>query len=210
MDRVFEPMHPAVAVAGPITPQQETFSPEQQWRPNAVLGVVMASTVAISLAALVALLMWRQWMNARQELQQQRQLQLLERLQSLPPQKSAPQSEPAAPPAWTEPLPPIRVAIPDRLPAVAAPPPANVSEAPGREGDALSSATRPSELPELLGVVRVPGSEGSAIFSTASGSVSTAVGEAIGASGWRLQKVSSDQVEIERDGERQQLSLGGR
>ena len=210
MDRVFEPMRPVVAVSRPITPQQESFPTEQHWRSNAVLGVVLASTAAISLAALVAVLMWRQWMNTRQELQQQRQLQLLERLQSLPAQKSAPSREPAAPPARVEPLPPIRVAIPDNMPAMAAPPPENVSTDQEMEGDALSSATRPSELPELLGVVRIPGSEGSAIFSTASGSVSTAVGEPIGASGWRLQEVTSDQVKIERDGESQQLSLGGR
>ena len=210
MDRVFEPMRPVVAVDRPITPQQEAFPTEQHWRSNAVLGVVLTSTVAISLAALVALLMWRQWMNTRQELQQQRQLQLLERLQSLPAQKSAPSREPAAPPAQVEPLPPIRVALPDKLPLVAAPTPANVSKDQEMEGDALSSAASHYELPELLGVVRVPGSEGSAIFSTASGSVSTAVGEPIGASGWRLQEVASDQVKIERNGESQQLSLGGR
>lgn len=205
MDRVFEPVRPVVAITPPITPEQESLDRRPVWRSKAVLGVVLISSAAISLAALTALLMWRQWMETRQQLQQERQLQLLERLQPLPQQQLTPAR--TTPPAPSAPLPPIRVDVPEMFPAIAPPPPARVQEGQSR---AHGAAAMPQELPELLGVVRVPGSAGSAIFRTGAGSVSTAVGEPIGASGWRLQEVSRDQVQIERDGTRQRLSLGGR
>ena len=205
MDRVFEPVRPVVAITPPITPEQESLDRRPVWRSKAVLGVVLISSAAISLAALTALLMWRQWMETRQQLQQERQLQLLERLQPLPQQQLTPAR--TTPPAPSAPLPPIRVDVPEMFPAIAPPPPARVQE--GQSG-ANEAAAMHQKLPELLGVVRVPGSAGSAIFRTGAGSVSTAVGEAIGASGWRLEEVTRDQVEIERDGTRQRLSLGGR
>lgn len=208
MDRVFEPVRPVVAMTPPITPEQESFERRPVWRSKAVLGVVLISSAAISLAALTALVMWRQWMETRQQLQQERQLQLLERLQPLPQQQLTPaRTTPPTPAAPSAPLPPIRVDVPEMFPAIAPPPPARVQEGQNRANEA---AAMPKELPELLGVVRVPGSAGSAIFRTGTGSVSTAVGEPIGASGWRLREVSRDQVEIERDGTRQRLSLGGR
>ena len=73
MDRVFEPVRPVVAITPPITPEQESLDRRPVWRSKAVLGVVLISSAAISLAALTALLMWRQWMETRQQLQQERQ-----------------------------------------------------------------------------------------------------------------------------------------
>lgn len=208
MDRVFEPVRPVDAITPPITPQRESLDRRPVWRSKAVLGVVLISSTAISLVALTALLMWRQWMETRQQLRQERQLQLLERLQPLPQHQLTPtRTTPPAPPTPSAPLPPIRVDVPEMFPAIAPPPPARVQE--GQSG-ANEAAAMPQKLPELLGVVRVPGNAGSAIFRTGAGSVSTAVGEAIGASGWRLEEVTRDQVEIERDGTRQRLSLGGR
>ena len=62
-------------------------------------------------------------------------------------------------------------------------------------------------VPELLGVVKVPGRSGSAIF-TRRHSLSTGVGEPIGSSGWILEHVQADQVVIRNGSDTLQLSLG--
>ena len=63
-------------------------------------------------------------------------------------------------------------------------------------------------VPELLGVVKVPGRSGSAIFSTGGNSLSTGVGEPIGSSGWILEQVQADRVVIRQGNDTLQLSLG--
>ena len=128
-------------------------------------------------------------MQARDELQHQRQLQLLERLK--------PTSEPAAAPA---PMPPLRVEIPPVIPPAAMLDPAG--ELPS------STAASSAVVPELLGVVKVPGRSGSAIFSTGGNSLSTRVGEPIGSSGWILEQVQADRVVIRQGSDTLQLSLG--
>ena len=200
MDRVFEPVAPVVtkvaeaqAAEAPATRQR--FSA----RPRTLVALLLAVSLVSCTAAGVALLLWRQWLSARHDLRQERQLQLLERLGPLPSQ-APPKAEPPA----VAPLPvaaPIRVAIPAELPPLAPLPAA---------ATAAATAAEPQDLPELLGVVQVPGQAGSAIFNTKGGSVSSGVGEPIGATGWRLDTLGSDQVDISRNGLRRQLSLGGR
>jgi hypothetical protein len=108
-----------------------------------------------------------------------------------PPPQPAPQLPPANPePGWFEPVAPIRVPVPTAQPAAQAP--------------------APLPLPELLGVVQVPGRGGTAIFNTATGSITAAVGETIGSSGWQLQSVASDQVQVSHQGLVRSLSLSGR
>ncbi len=63
-------------------------------------------------------------------------------------------------------------------------------------------------VPELLGVVKVPGRSGSAIFTTGGNSLSTGVGEPIGSSGWMLEQVQADRVVIRQGNDTLQLSLG--
>jgi type II secretory pathway component PulK len=58
-------------------------------------------------------------------------------------------------------------------------------------------------------VVQAKGRGGSAIFSLNGTSTSTAVGEAIGATGWRLHAAEADSVVIERNGQQQRVSIGG-
>jgi ABC-type branched-subunit amino acid transport system ATPase component len=65
-------------------------------------------------------------------------------------------------------------------------------------------------MPELLGVVQVPGRGGTAIFNTTTGSVTAAIGENIGSSGWHLQSVANDQAQIIRQGIVRVLSLSSR
>ena len=97
-------------------------------------------------------------------------------------------------------MPPLRVEIPPVIPPAASLDP--VLELPG------STTTTSAVVPELLGVVKVPGRSGSAIFSTGGNSLSTGVGEPIGSSGWILEQVQADQVVIRQGSDTLQLSLG--
>ena len=81
---------------------------------------------------------------------------------------------------------------------------------PTKPAAAGTSNTATPPLPELLGVVQVPGRGSTAIFNTSNGSVTAAIGDAIGNSGWRLQSASNDQAQISRQGVIHQLSLSSR
>ena len=200
MDRVFEPVAPVVTkVAEAQAAEAPATRPRLSARPRTLVALLLAMSLVSCTAAGVALLLWRQWLSARHDLRQERQLQLLERLGPLPSQ-APPKAEPPAVAALPVAA-PIRVAIPAELPPLAPLPAA---------ATAAATAAEPQDLPELLGVVQVPGQTGSAIFNTKGGSVSSGVGEPIGATGWRLDTLGSDQVDISRNGLRRQLSLGGR
>ena len=201
MDRVFAAVNPLndtalVAVAEPTAPETaqvqeeaEITAPPSPWRQRRWWLLLGSLCLLSSSAAVTAGLLWRGWMQARDELQHQRQLQLIERLK--------PASEPAPAPA---PMPPLRVEIPPVIPPAATLDPA--SELPGSPSAASAVA------PELLGVVKVPGRSGSAIFSAGGNSLSTGVGEPIGSSGWILEQVQADQVVIRQGNDTLQLSLG--
>lgn len=64
-----------------------------------------------------------------------------------------------------------------------------------------------SSAPQLVGVVQVPGQNGSAIFQIGGSSTSAAVGESIGSSGWRLRSASGDSAVIEKGGEQRRVSI---
>ena len=201
MDRVFAAVNPLngtalVAVAEPTAPAPAPIqedagvaAPPSPWRQRRWWLLLGALCLLSSSAAVTAGLLWRGWMQARDELQHQRQLQLLERLK--------PASEPTPAPAA---MPPLRVEIPPVIPPAAPLDPAG--ELPG--APAASGAV----VPELLGVVKVPGRSGSAIFSTGGNSLSTGVGEPIGSSGWILEQVQADRAVIRQGNETLQLSLG--
>jgi len=206
MDRVFETLEPSGSRAE--SPRTEPLSalPSASPKPprlSTPVALVIGLTLVSAVAGLFSMLLWRSWMEARQDLHQERQLLVLERLRQLgplsapnptltaPPPQPAPQLPPANPePGWFEPVAPIRVPVPTARPAAQAP--------------------APLPLPELLGVVQVPGRGGTAIFNTATGSITAAVGETIGSSGWQLQSVASDQVQVSHQGLVRSLSLSGR
>jgi len=206
MDRVFETLEPSGSRAE--SPRAEPLSalPSASPKPprlSTPVALVIGLTLVSAVAGLFSMLLWRSWMEARQDLHQERQLLVLERLRQLgplsapnptltaPPPQPAPQLPPANPePGWFEPVAPIRVPVPTARPAAQAP--------------------APLPLPELLGVVQVPGRGGTAIFNTATGSITAAVGETIGSSGWQLQSVASDQVQVSHQGLVRSLSLSGR
>ena len=201
MDRVFAAVNPlngtalvAVAeqtapVTAPIQEDADVAAPPSPWRQRRWWLLLGALCLLSSSAAVTAGLLWRGWMQARDELQHQRQLQLLERLK--------PASEPTPAPAA---MPPLRVEIPPVIPPAAKLDPAG--ELPG------STAASGAVVPELLGVVKVPGRSGSAIFTTGGNSLSTGVGEPIGSSGWILEQVQADRVVIRQGNDTLQLSLG--
>ena len=64
-----------------------------------------------------------------------------------------------------------------------------------------------SSAPQLVGVVQVAGQSGSAIFQIGGSSTSAAVGESIGASGWRLRSAGGDNAVIEKGGEQLRVSI---
>ena len=64
-----------------------------------------------------------------------------------------------------------------------------------------------ANLPQLVGVVQVPGQPASAIFQVNGSSTSAAAGESIGNSGWRLQSANGDSAVIERQGVQRRISI---
>ena len=64
-------------------------------------------------------------------------------------------------------------------------------------------------IPQLTGVVKGPGGSSSAIFQLGQGSVSAGIGEAIGSSGWVLTDLTDSDAVISRNGQSQNLSVGG-
>ena len=201
MDRVFAAVNPLngtalVAVAESTAPETAQVQDETAvaaapslWHQRRWWLLLTGLCLLSSSAAITAGMLWRGWMQARDELQHQRQLQLIERLK--------PSAEAAPTPAA---MPPLRVEIPPVIPPAASLDP--VLELPG-----AAPAGR-SVVPELLGVVKVPGRSGSAIFSSGGNSLSTGEGEPIGSSGWILEHVQADQVVIRKGSDTLQLSLG--
>ena len=81
------------------------------------------------------------------------------------------------------------------------------SSSAGSTGAAASAAASGAAMPQLVGVVQIPGRSGSAIFQTGGSSTSAGVGELIGSSGWRLRSATGDSAVIERGGEQRRLSI---
>ena len=75
--------------------------------------------------------------------------------------------------------------------------------------EAPPSAGSPAgPLPLLVGVVGAPGKAGTAIFQLGGSTSSVGVGEAIGASGWRLRSADGDSVLIEQAGTMRRIAIG--
>jgi hypothetical protein len=99
----------------------------------------------------------------------------------------------------------LRVPINRRI-ASPAPASAAATTTPSRPGGPASPVAA-ADLPQLVGVVQVPGRPGSAIFQVSGSSTSAAAGESIGGSGWRLQSANGDSAVIERDGIQRRISI---
>ena len=205
--------------------------PSHRAKPGLLLALTTGAVVVATGAALVVLGLWNQ---SQQAIQQERNMLLIERLRNMGPSSSDATSQatadataegdqssataagaaqggdlPPPPPGepWVEEL--------AALPATGAPlagvlrVPVNgriTSPAPEASGNSKSGATG-SSAPQLVGVVQVAGQSGSAIFQIGGSSTSAAVGESIGASGWRLRSAGGDSAVIEKGGEQLRVSI---
>ena len=62
-------------------------------------------------------------------------------------------------------------------------------------------------IPELVGIVNLPGKAGSAIFQVGSDSVNAGIGDRIGCTDWRLASTGQDSAVIEKEGEQRRLTI---
>jgi len=204
-----------------------------QHQPALVIAAVGLTVTTLAGSALIGLSLWSQ---GQQALRQERNMLLVERLRAMGsagvPASAGTPAEPALEPvdaALAEagdelPPPPVEPWMEElaTLPASSAPR-ADVLKVPmssrvTRPAPAAATGAGPSQprpapqsddpsLPQLVGVVQVPGQSGSAIFQVGGSSTSAAIGDSIGSSGWRLQSASGDAAVIERNGQQRRISI---
>ena len=233
LNRVFEPEKP-IEVEFCDSPRQAPLQaveptlvinplPSHRAKPGLLLALTTGAVVVATGAALVVLGLWNQ---SQQAIQQERNMLLIERLRNMSQaaaqatadataegDQSSATAAGAAQGGDLQPPPPGEAWVEElaALPATGAPlagvlrVPVNgriTSPAPEASG---SSGGR--SAPQLVGVVQVPGQGGSAIFQIGGSSTSAAVGESIGASGWRLRSAGGDSAVIEKGGEQLRVSI---
>ena len=173
-------------VAAPLPTTRLSIQP---WQQLTLIGVTLGALLCSAWLA-------RSWQLSEQALYRERNLALTEKLKA----RAIP--SPSAPPKATESeAEPETVATLPSLEPLTLPLSAAIAPAP-------LSKPAPMSQPALVGVVH---SEmgGSAIFQLDNQSLSATPGESIGNSGWSLLSLSSTGAVIERNGERQSLSIGG-
>ena len=194
MDRVFQPASAQQAElndAIEVDVRETTSTEANRTRPALLLQSKQWLLAGLMLCALGSGLgLYQGWSSAQRQLRLERNARLLSDLRNLTPNEepaASPTSEVLPPPppeeAWITQLPPL---------------PALPSE----------SAAPAEALPELVGVVQIPGQRGSAIFQQGKSSSNALIGEQIGSSGWRLVSIQSDGAVIERSGVRRRVSIG--
>ncbi len=195
--------------------------------------LLVGTSLLVTLTTGFTLLGLTLWQQSQQAMRQERSMLLVERLRALGPAVAPPAPDLTNP---LQPSPPAQ-ALPDAaggdglpppplepwmeelasLPTqvlqvpmssrVSSPAPAVTAPAPVQPQPAKPAPPAPTNLPQLVGVVQVPGRPASAIFQVDGSSTSAASGESIGNSGWRLQSASGDAAVIERDGVQQRISI---
>ena len=171
-------------VAAPLPTTRLSIQP---WQQLTLIGVTLGALLCSAWLA-------RSWQLSEQALYRERNLALTEKLKA----RAIP--SPSAPPKATEPeADPETVATLPSLEPLTLPLSAAIAPVP---------APAPLSQPALVGVVHAEVG-GSAIFQLDNQSLSATPGESIGNSGWSLLSLSSTGAVIERNGERQSLSIGG-
>lgn len=228
MNRVFSP-EPSIELEviepTPAQPPASRNLDKQRLTLTAGLGALIGLTAASAAG-------WILWFQQQQALQQERNLLLIERIRTLnsaannnaanPPSinSNGPSSElPPAPPEepWMHELAslPSSSASPARVLQVPAnnnigtpPPPAlRIGESRRSRGEGIATSATSTNLPQLVGVIQTPDRSGSAIFQINATSISAAIGETIGGSGWTLRATDADSAVIERNGRQQRVSI---
>ena len=191
MDRVFQPASAQQAElndAIEVDVRETAATEANRTRPILRLQSRQWLLAGLILCALGSGLgLYQGWTSAQRQLRLERNARLLSDLRNLTPNEEPATSEVLPPPppeeAWITQLPPL---------------PALPSE----------SAAPAEALPELVGVVQIPGQRESAIFQQGKSSSNALIGEQIGSSGWRLVSIQSDGAVIERSGVRRRVSIG--
>ena len=182
-------------VAAPLPPTRLSIQP---WQQLTLIGVTLGALLCSAWLA-------RSWQLSEQALYRERNLALTEKL------KARATSSPSVPPKPAEPeavailpsLEPLTLPLSAAIAPITAP-----SGASPTSSEAGPAAPAAISQPALVGVVHAEVG-GSAIFQLANQSLSATPGESIGNSGWSLLSLSSTGAVIERNGERQSLSIGG-
>ena len=211
MDQVFQAAEPSLKAVEiqvkpapdptykPVAdPRPTTRSSTPPWQQLTLIGVTLGALLCSAWLA-------RSWHLSEQALYRERNLALTEKLKA----RATPKPAPSPPPKPAEPeavatLPNLE---PLTLPLSAAIAPA-ASSSSGSEASPNPVAPAPKSQPALVGIVHAEVG-GSAIFQLDNQSLSATPGESIGNSGWSLLSISSTGAVIERNGERQSLSIGG-
>ncbi|MGB5135030.1 MAG: hypothetical protein WBN89_07640 [Prochlorococcaceae cyanobacterium] len=204
-----------------------------QHQPALVIAAVGLTVTTLAGSALIGLSLWSQ---GQQALRQERNMLLVERLRAMGPAtvpaSAGTPAQPALEPVdaavaeagdelppppvepWMEELATLPASSAPRADVLKVPMSSRVTRpAPAAATGAGPSQPRPApqvddpSLPQLVGVVQVPGQNGSAIFQVGGSSTSAAIGDAIGSSGWRLQSASGDAAVIERNGQQRRISI---
>jgi hypothetical protein len=170
----------------------------QPWQQLTLIGVTLG-------ALLCSAWLTRSWQLSEQALYRERNLALTEKLKARATPSPSPPPKPAEPEAIaTLPsLEPLTLPLSAAIAPVTAPSGTSPSYA-----EAGPAAPAPISQPALVGVVHAEVG-GSAIFQLGNQSLSATPGESIGNSGWSLLSLSSTGAVIERNGQRQSLSIGG-
>ena len=192
MDQVFQAAEPSLkAVEIRVEPAPDPANNQvadplatsqrstQQWQQLTLIGMTLGALLCSAWLA-------RSWQLSEQALYRERNMALTEKLKARATPSPSASPKPAEPEAVAS-LPSLE---PLTLPLSAAIAPAPLSQ------------------PALVGVVHAEVG-GSAIFQIDNQSLSATPGESIGNSGWSLLSLSSTGAVIERNGQRQSLSIGG-
>jgi len=204
----------------PTVPRAAAGPHPWSWHTGSPTIAVACGLAALSLVTCLGL--WRGWSEAHNDLRQERNLRLLEGIRGLavPAGDGAPlpglaRGDGLPPPPPTEPwieelqqlearpgaMAPLQVPLSGTLRAPAPP----LSS--GTIGSTIPLTGGSGGMPELLGVVQIPGRSGSAIFQVGGSSSNALVGDSIGNSGWRLVATSGDGAVIERGGVSRRVSI---
>jgi hypothetical protein len=172
------------------------------------------------LTALITMVIAGVWSSQQQALRQERNLVLLERLRAMGPgnapgqdtaqsdQAEAVEGLPPPPPnePWMEELAQLPANGAPAAEVLKVPISANITSRPPTAPPPVPSSSSDG-LPQLVGVVQVPGRSGSAIFQVGGSSTNASVGDSIGGSGWRLRSATGDSAVIERGGQVRRISI---
>ena len=213
MDQVFQEAVPALKAVEiqlepapdpanhPVAdPLQTTPRSTQPWQQLTLIGVTLGALLCSAWLA-------RSWQLSEQALYRERNLALTEKLKASATPTPAPSASPK--PKQPEVVATLPSLEPLTLPLSAAIAPVRASsDASPSNSEASAMAPAPMSQPALVGVVHAEVG-GSALFQLDNQSLSATPGESIGNSGWSLLSISSTGAVIERNGERQSLSIGG-